>query len=178
MRGKNIASYRALAMRLIRVVFACVLLVVTCAACSGSEDKRPGSVAQSDVPSAAPTAKPEIVTGATPVAPFVAEAILSAPAAKTIVYVGATWCEPCQRFHAALQSGALDAQLPGVRFIEYDLDRSKAELADAGYVSRLIPLFALPEADGRCSARKLEGSIKGETAVQSNILPRLATLLH
>ena len=164
-------------MRLIRVVFACVLLIVTRAACSGSEDKRPSSVAQPDVPSA-PTAKPEIVAGATPVAPFVAEAILSAPAAKTIVYVGATWCEPCQRFHAALQSGALDAQLPGVRFIEYDLDRSKAELADAGYVSRLIPLFALPEADGRCSARKLEGSIKGESAVESNILPRLATLLH
>lgn len=121
--------------------------------------------------------KPELVPGATPVAPFVAETMASASAGKTVVYVGASWCEPCQLFHAALQSGALDAQLKGVRFIEYDLDRNKADLAEAGYVSRLIPLFAIPEPDGRCSDRKLEGSIKGETAVATNIMPRLTALL-
>jgi hypothetical protein len=38
-------------------------------------------------------------------------------------------------------------------------DHAKAELAEAGCGSRLIPLFALPGADRRCSAGRIEGSI-------------------
>jgi thiol-disulfide isomerase/thioredoxin len=120
--------------------------------------------------------KPAFIQGAVPVTPFVAEQQLLAGDARVVVYVGATWCEPCQRFHRALEAGALDSALRGVRFIEYDSGDAKAELQAAGYRSRLIPLFALPEADGRASDHKEEGSIKGEGAVQ-NILPRLQALL-
>jgi thiol-disulfide isomerase/thioredoxin len=120
--------------------------------------------------------KPVFLKGATPVAPFVAEAQLSAGDARVVVYVGASWCEPCQRFHRALEAGELDDALRGVRFVEYDSDTVKPELEAAGYRSRLIPLFAVPAEDGKASGRQQEGSIKGDGAV-GNILPRLKELL-
>jgi hypothetical protein len=128
------------------------------------------------VPAQAQQERPRFVPGAQPVAPFVAEQLLAAPAQRTLVYVGAGWCEPCQRFHRAVEAGELDAELRGVRFIEYDLDVAKDALAAAGYSSRLIPLFAVPLAEGRASERAISGSIKGEGAV-ANITPRLQALL-
>ncbi len=93
-----------------------------------------------------------------------------------IVYVGATWCEPCERFKVAVKRGELDQQLPGVTFLEFDLDRDKVRLEAAGYSSRMIPLFCRPDAQGRGTSRRIFGSIKGPGAV-ANILPRLKRLL-
>lgn len=95
---------------------------------------------------------------------------------SVLVYVGASWCEPCQRFHHAAESGQLDARLPRLRLIDFDLDRDRDRLQAAGYSSRLIPLFALPGADGRASGKQIEGSIKGEGAV-TEIAPRLEALV-
>src|SRR4051794_1835975 len=89
-----------------------------------------------------------------------------------LVYVGATWCEPCKRFHDAAAAGQLDATFPGLRLVEFDLDRDRDRLERAGYASRMIPLFALPRADGTGSGQQIEGSIKGEGAVHQ-ISPRL-----
>lgn len=93
-----------------------------------------------------------------------------------VVYVGATWCEPCQRFHQAAERGELDADFPTLTLIEFDLDVDGDRLARAGYTSELIPLFVVPESDGRASARRFEGSIKGDRAV-ANIAPRLRALI-
>lgn len=93
-----------------------------------------------------------------------------------LVYVGATWCEPCQRFHEAARGGKLDAAFPGLRLLEFDLDRDRERLHAAGYASRMIPLFALPRADGTASGEQIEGSIKGDGAVDQ-IAPRLRALL-
>lgn len=93
-----------------------------------------------------------------------------------VVYVGAAWCEPCERFHQAAAAGSLDSHFPRLRLLEFDLDRDADRLARAGYGSRLIPLFARPGADGRSSDRRIEGSIKGEGAVLE-IAPRLEALL-
>ena len=95
---------------------------------------------------------------------------------KLLVYVGATWCEPCQTFHKAALSGKLDKTFPGLRFVEFDSDRDGERLATAGYVSQYIPLFARPAPDGRSSGRQIEGSIKGDGAVDQ-ITPRLRQLL-
>ena len=94
-----------------------------------------------------------------------------------LVYVGAAWCEPCRHFHEAVQSGALKAVLPPVRLLEFDHDTQHEALAAAGYAPKLLPLFSIPNADGTASARKIEGSIKGETAVKVNLIPRLQALL-
>lgn len=95
---------------------------------------------------------------------------------EVLVYVGATWCEPCQRFHAAAAAGRLDASYPTLRLLEFDRDRDEERLRAAGYTSNYIPLFAVPGPDGRASGRQVEGSIKGEGAVD-NIAPRLSELL-
>jgi len=95
---------------------------------------------------------------------------------EVIVYVGATWCEPCQYFHNAAAAGELDAAFPGLRLVEFDRDRDREALAHAGYASQMIPLFALPREDGSGSGEQIEGSIKGPGAVPQ-ITPRLTALL-
>jgi hypothetical protein len=92
------------------------------------------------------------------------------------VYVGATWCEPCQRFHHAAERGELDAAFPTVTVLAFDLDRDRERLASAGYVSKYIPLFALPGPDGTASGKQIEGGVKGDGAV-GNIVPRLKEML-
>src|SRR5262245_39170036 len=128
------------------------------------------------VATAGPLAKPHLEPGKLPLTTFVAERVLAAPPnGVTIVYVGATWCEPCQRFHRALQSGELDSELANVEFVDYDFDVAREELMAAGYRSKFIPLFALPKSDGSSSGRQIEGGIKGDGAV-ADILPRLKKL--
>jgi hypothetical protein len=95
---------------------------------------------------------------------------------RLLVYVGAAWCEPCQRFHETARAGRVDALFPGLRLVEFDLDRDRDRLEKAGYKSRLIPLFALPREDGTGSGKQIEGSIKGPAAVDQ-IAPRLRALL-
>lgn len=96
---------------------------------------------------------------------------------RVLVYVGASWCEPCQRFHKALESGELDEPLAGMQFLEFDADRDRPELKAAGYVSKYIPLFSVPDASGHATELSIEGSIKGDKAVRENLVPRLLALL-
>lgn len=95
---------------------------------------------------------------------------------RLLVYVGATWCEPCQRFHDAAVKGELDGVFPNVRMVEFDLDVDAERLARAGYASKMIPLFVVPTDNGTGSDKRIEGSIKGEGAVM-NLRTRLAPLL-
>ena len=93
-----------------------------------------------------------------------------------LVYVGATWCEPCRYFHAAAERGELDLELPPLALLELDRDRDGARIDAAGYGSRMIPLFAVPGDDGRASERRIEGSIHGPTSPMQ-IAPRLREIL-
>lgn len=93
-----------------------------------------------------------------------------------LVYVGATWCEPCQRFHEASEKGQVTGDLPPLRMLEFDLDRDADRLVAAGYQSRMIPLFVLPGADGRASDVRMEGGLKGPAAA-GNIASRLRAML-
>lgn len=130
----------------------------------------------------AATKRPIFVRGPTsgaPVAPFIASELTKARAGRygLLVYVGATWCEPCQGFHRAVAAGELDDMLAGVHLVEFDLDADREPLAAAGYSSRLIPLFVLPKPDGTASENRIEGSIKGTDAVERNLIPRLKAFL-
>lgn len=129
-----------------------------------------------------PAPPPQLITGPSRDADLTPAIVRERAAAEAqherlLVYVGASWCEPCRRFHDALASGQLDTELRGVRFLEFDSDQAKEALARAGYQSQLIPLFAVPRADGTSSEQRIEGSIKGESAVSSNLLPRLREML-
>lgn len=119
-------------------------------------------------------APPGLADAAPPVRDAIAQA--SAEGRTLLVYVGAAWCEPCQRFHHAVEQGELDAAFPRLSILAFDADRDAPALAAAGYTSRLIPLFALPKSDGRSSGKQIEGSVKGEAAV-GEITPRLRALV-
>jgi hypothetical protein len=95
---------------------------------------------------------------------------------QLVVYEGATWCEPCRYFHDAAVAGQLDATFGSVRLLVFDADRDGDALSRAGYRSDLIPLFAIPRADGWPSGKHIEGGIKGPQAV-AQITPRLQRLL-
>ncbi|MEM6991494.1 MAG: thioredoxin family protein [Myxococcota bacterium] len=95
---------------------------------------------------------------------------------QVVVYVGAEWCEPCQYFHKAVEAGELDAELAGVRFVEFDSDDDGERLTADGYDGKLIPRFVVPAGDGAASDRRIEGGIKGDGAVE-HIMRRLAPML-
>lgn len=94
-----------------------------------------------------------------------------------LVYVGATWCEPCRYFHAAAEAGELDDALPRLALLELDRDYDGARLDAAGYGSRMIPLFVVPGPDGRGTDRRIEGSIHGPGS-PNEIAPRLRAILE
>jgi thiol-disulfide isomerase/thioredoxin len=128
-------------------------------------------------------AQPRLELIEAPAVPDVATYVSGALAAaeqghkKLLVYVGASWCEPCRRFHDAAAAGQLDATFGDLRIVVFDADRDKDALQRAGYISNLIPLFALPRPDGTASGKQIEGSIKGDGAV-AQIAPRLQELLR
>ncbi len=111
--------------------------------------------------------------------PWVQEQVELAEAAhlRVLVYVGASWCEPCQRFHRAVEHGELNGTLNGLRFLEFDQDQDAPALKTAGYVYQYIPVLALPDPDGRNHGKMIAGSIKGPGAVRENLVPRLQALL-
>jgi hypothetical protein len=93
-----------------------------------------------------------------------------------LVYIGAKWCEPCQRFHKAAESGALDNDFPRLTLLEYDLDIDGSRLSKAGYAPGSIPYFGVPGDDGKATTRAISGSVAGEGAVD-DIVPKLRDLL-
>jgi thiol-disulfide isomerase/thioredoxin len=113
------------------------------------------------------------------IVPFVRDERIRALTAgrRLLVYVGATWCEPCQRFRQAAERGDLDTSFPGLTFLEFDEDRDGARLSQAGYASEYIPLIAIPNEDGTGSGKQIEGGIKGPGAVDV-ISEKLRTLLQ
>jgi hypothetical protein len=96
---------------------------------------------------------------------------------RLLVYVSATWCEPCERFQKALRAGELDAAFPGLTMLKFDHDRDLPRLQEAGYTGNLIPRFVIPGPDGRGTARRIEGGTKAADTVSTSIGPRLRRLL-
>ena len=161
-----------------------ILAASLATACNSEPRRAPAPVAS--VATAAsvttPSSKPQFIrwqTGGLPLEQFVQSEFERAEneSARVLVYVGATWCEPCKHFHEAIEHGDLDQDLAGTRFLEFDLDQHGEQLKAAGYRSKYIPLLAVPDPDGRASSRMIEGSIKGPGAVRENLLPRLRELL-
>ncbi len=144
-------------------------------ACGKSE---PVSEAKADTVPASPKKVLIIHAPADDVPSFVHGELAKAKAQnrKLLVYIGAVWCEPCQRFHKAAEAGTLDAKFPDLTLVEFDLDRDGVRLGMAGYAPGYIPFFGVPNEDGRASGQGISGSIKGEGAVD-DIVPRLQTLM-
>lgn len=170
-----------------------LLLTLSLAACKPAdsppqtEARPPPSPAPAAAPSAAAATSPNTGPGpeivVAPASSDPVETVVRRELARSeregrrlMVYVGASWCEPCRRFHDAVEAGQLNDELPGLRFLEFDFDRDEERLKAAGYTAKYIPLFAVPGTDGRSAGRLMAGSVKGDGAV-ADILPRLKALL-
>ena len=114
-----------------------------------------------------------------PVPALVLEALAQARSDKRrlVVYVGASWCEPCEYFLEAVKANTLPEQFRDLRFLKFDNDVDEDRLAAAGYGGQMIPRFVLPGREGLASERRFEGSVKGPEAI-ANIAPRLDALLE
>ncbi len=117
-------------------------------------------------PPAVNASRPEIVTiGRTDesVTKQVEQALAEAKrdGRSLVVYVSATWCEPCVRFHEAVDAGKLDSSLPNLRLLEFDFDKHEERLAKAEYLQQDLPLFAVPNPDGTPTQRYVTGAAKG-----------------
>jgi thiol-disulfide isomerase/thioredoxin len=154
-------------------------LAAAISACSDSTPPKPEPVTTS---SAAPASKVEwvkILPGTEGGRGLLKRELARARAdgKQLLVYVGASWCEPCVKFHEAADRGELDATIPGVRFVDFDRDGHEALLVDTGCISGMIPLFSRIEEDGTCSrTRRVEGAVKGDGAV-GFIMPKLLAIL-
>ena len=160
------------------------LVLVACSQPGSKSSKKRASVATRPLNGAAASALPSPTFLRYPrhgsaIEPWVQEQVEIADAAhlRVLVYVGASWCEPCQRFHQAVEHGELKGALNGLRFLEFDQDRDAAALKTAGYVYQYIPVLALPDPDGRNHGRMISGSVKGAGAVGEDLVPRLQALL-
>jgi thiol-disulfide isomerase/thioredoxin len=148
--------------------------------CDAPPEAQPDPFASTGT-TAKPAAKPELVAiadGTSDGPAFIKAEIERADrdGRKLVIYIGAEWCEPCQHFHKALEAGQLDKELANVRFLDFDHDKHAALLDQAACHSKLIPLFARPSANGKCSDKRTEGGIKGTGAV-GHLMPRLTQIL-
>lgn len=95
---------------------------------------------------------------------------------RVLLYAGASWCEPCRYFHEAVDRGELTGKVGALDLVAFDAQMDAERMLLSGYESQMIPLFALPNADGKASGRHIEGSVKGPAAVD-DLVPRLRELL-
>jgi len=81
-----------------------------------------------------------------------------------VVYAGASWCEPCRKFHELAKSGSIDAELGNITLLHFDATRDEDRLAAAGYRYKFIPFFALAGADGSMTAQyETKGDASADT---------------
>lgn len=80
-----------------------------------------------------------------------------------VVYVSATWCEPCKKMKQEIEAGNLDDKLGKTTLLAFDADKDLDRLGSAGYTFKFVPFVALPGADGR-PAETQEATGKGSNA--------------
>lgn len=175
-------------LRVVSATRALVLSSFVLVACGRTASERIGAAAPTPTPVASPATATAPVSSApgvrfvpagpgdlvTVVAAFVRET--RAAGRTPLVYVGASWCEPCGYFHRAAVAGELDAELGALSLLELDRDVDGARLDAVGYGSEMIPLFVVPGDDGRPTSARIEGSIHGPGS-PAQIVPRLLAIL-
>jgi len=145
-------------------------------ACKMQEDGAGTGTITADPPqrppaTAAPSPSSHVIVDHPPaegeVAPIVKDELEKAQrdGRRLVVYEGATWCQPCQQLHHAIDRGELDSAFPQLTLLEFDADRDGERLLNAGYTSRYIPLLALPRPDGSSSGKQVAGGMKGDSNV-------------
>ena len=93
------------------------------------------------------------------------------------VLVSAPWCAPCVAFEGALKEGRLDKDLPNLRFLKFDADADADRLEAAGYTSKYVPFFSIPNANGSPGPDRFEGAVAKDVPAEQVIVRNLRALI-
>lgn len=92
---------------------------------------------------------------------------------KPVLYIGATWCEPCSALKKYKSDPRMAEAFQGTYVIELDLDDWKVdELKALGFRAGVVPVFHVLGADGRASGPTIDGGAWGDN-IPENMAPPL-----
>jgi hypothetical protein len=90
-----------------------------------------------------------------------------------IVYVGATWCDPCLALKKHRDDPKMVDAFEGTFVIEIDADDwNAASFGALGYKTSVIPIFIAVDAEGKATGRTIDGGAWGDNIPQ-NMAPPL-----
>ena len=92
---------------------------------------------------------------------------------KPVVYIGATWCPPCQAIKRYKSDPQMAAAFAGTHIIELDVDDWTApDLAALGYKAASVPVFIAVDKDGKAKGPTIDGGAWGDN-IPANMAPPL-----
>lgn len=84
---------------------------------------------------------------------------------RPVLYVGATWCQPCKLLLEHRDDPRVAHALRGTYTVEIDFDDwTVAEMSAAGYGVQAVPMFFAIGADGKAAGPRLDGAAWGSDA--------------
>ncbi len=104
---------------------------------------------------------------------FAAEAV--AAGETPVIYVGATWCQPCLLYKKSLDDPRMKAAHEGVRVLEADADLH--DLSALGISPNGIPHWATVDASGVSDGRAIDGGAWGDNTPE-NMAPALSAFFR
>lgn len=91
---------------------------------------------------------------------------------KPVLYLGATWCQPCVAYERALFHPEMVAAHANVLLVKADFDRHGSALEAAGFVASGVPFWCHLDREGGNSGRCITGAAWGEDTPE-NMAPVL-----
>jgi hypothetical protein len=81
---------------------------------------------------------------------------------RPFLYIGATWCQPCQKLHRSLDDERMVDAFRGTYVIHLDLDAWERELPSVGLRVAQVPVFFQLDAQGKPTGKSLDGGAWNE----------------
>lgn len=92
---------------------------------------------------------------------------------KHVVYIGATWCPPCQAIKKYKSDPQMVTAFAGTHVIELDVDDWTApDLTALGYKASSVPVFIAVDKDGKAKGPTIDGGAWGDN-IPTNMAPPL-----
>jgi thiol-disulfide isomerase/thioredoxin len=153
------------------------LTVCVLASCHAREHSQPSGTAKSQMAWVA------VHPGTGPLAALVAAEIATHPTGnlKPIVYLGASWCGPCQEIKRSKDDPRMLDAFDGAMVIEVDIDEwNKEQLTALGYKTGVIPVFIAVDRDARALGPMIDGGAWGDNVpeIMAPPLKKFVTLVR
>lgn len=91
--------------------------------------------------------------------------------------LGATWCKPCRELEASMTDTRMQSAFKGTYIVHLDIDEWGSALPKASLGVASIPKIVALDADGKGTARAIDGAAWEEN-VAANMAPPLSKFFH